>query len=86
MTKAMTKVSAPKIGLGCGYSYKCYCCDKETPEFETADARDEYCYREGWVIGLEEDGQAHYACNGCSNGLFGAKRMIPMRLLLSTRS
>lgn len=52
----------------CGMS--CFNCDEESPRAPTREAMEEAAYHAGWMLGLQDDGNAHYACADCASLLY----------------
>ena len=70
-------MNAPaKVDVLCGYS--CFECGESSPDGTTRQEVEESAYYDGWVLGLSDDAQAHYACADCSVLLFSATPAWPL--------
>jgi hypothetical protein len=57
-----------------------------TPELKTEHERDTAAFKDGWVIGLDDEGQAHYACSDCQDSLYDPSPLRPMQHLLKQQN
>lgn len=62
-------------GLGCFNEKQC----RNEIVADTQEAVEIEANREGWMLGLLNDGQAYYACAGCAPCLFKAYPAYPDR-------
>lgn len=62
--------------LVCGLS--CFNCDEESPQARTNQAMEEEAYYARWMLGLQDDAQAYYACPDCAALLYGATPAWPV--------
>ena len=68
------------------FSYNCWNCGSMTPELKTEHERDTAAFKDGWVIGLDDEGQAHYACSYCQDSLYDPSPLRPMQHLLKQQN
>lgn len=69
-------MSAPKT-----YGYSCFNCREDSPSSDDAENSSTHveilALLDGWQIGLDGSGQAHYGCKNCGPLLFNANELYP---------